>query len=60
MTEIRDPICIRELLKDHRKELCIIPFFTSRARKKYEEILKNAKVELIRSTKWECEILNIV
>jgi len=39
MTEIRDPICIRELLKD-RKELCIIPFFISRAREKYEEILK--------------------
>lgn len=33
MTEIRDPIYVWELLKDHRKKLCIIPFFTSRARK---------------------------
>lgn len=40
MTEIRDPICVWELLKDHRKELCIIPFFTSANSKKYQEILK--------------------
>lgn len=46
MTEIRDPICVLELLKNHRRNFCIIPFFTSRARKNMKKSWKR-KVELI-------------
>lgn len=64
MTEIRDPIYIWELLKGHRKKLCIIPFFISkkRARKNVKKFWKRKELIYpnVSSNRWKCEILNNV